>query len=90
MTICLRRREFIAALGGAAAWPLTGRTQQRAMPVVGYLTDRSADFDAPRLVAVRRGLADVGYAEGRNATSRMVGMIGYPPWQPISSDAGSL
>jgi putative ABC transport system substrate-binding protein len=66
MKICLRRREFIAGLGGAAVWPLAARAQQRAMPVVGYLSDRAADFDASGLVAVRRGLADVGYAEGRN------------------------
>jgi putative ABC transport system substrate-binding protein len=62
----IRRREFIAGLGGAAAWPLAARAQQRAMPLIGYLTDRSADSDASMLVAVRRGLGDVGYAEGRN------------------------
>jgi hypothetical protein len=66
MRICLRRREFITRLGGAVAWPVAARAQQRAMPAIGYLTDRAADSDAPRLVAVRRGLADVGYAEGRN------------------------
>jgi putative ABC transport system substrate-binding protein len=66
MRICLRRREFITRLGGTAVWPLAARAQQRAMPVIGYLTDRSADSDAPGLIAVRRGLADVGYAEGRN------------------------
>jgi putative ABC transport system substrate-binding protein len=65
MSICLRRREFIAALGGAAAWPLPALAQQRAMPVIGYLSSRTADSDASMLVAVRRGLADVGYAEGR-------------------------
>src|SRR6516165_6823179 len=60
------RREFIAALGGAAAWPLAAGAQQRAMPVIGYLTSRAADSDASILVSFRRGLADVGYAEGRN------------------------
>jgi putative ABC transport system substrate-binding protein len=66
MSICLRRREFIAGLGGAVVWPLAARTQQRPMPVIGYLTGRTADSDASMLVAVRRGLGDFGYAEGRN------------------------
>ena len=63
----IRRREFIAGLGGAAAWPLGARGQQRtATPVIGYLSGRTADFDASLLVSFRRGLADVGYAEVRN------------------------
>jgi putative ABC transport system substrate-binding protein len=62
----IRRREFITLLGGAAAWPLAARGQQRAMPVIGYLSNRTADSDASMLVSLRRGLADVGYAEGRN------------------------
>src|SRR5262249_40610470 len=60
------RRQLLAALGGAAAWPLAPRAQQRAMPVIAYLSSRTADSDASMLVSVRRGLADVGYAEGRN------------------------
>ena len=66
MSICLRRREFIAGIGSAAAWPLAARAQQRALPVIGYLSGGGADSDASMLVAVRRGLADVGHAEGRN------------------------
>src|SRR6516165_8334786 len=62
----IRRREFMMLLGGAAAWPLAARAQQRPMPVIGYLSGRTADSDASMLVSVRRGLADVGYAEGRN------------------------
>jgi putative tryptophan/tyrosine transport system substrate-binding protein len=61
----IKRRQFIAGLG-AAAWPLVARAQQPAVPVIGYLSGRSADSDASLLVSVRRGLADVGYAEGRN------------------------
>jgi putative ABC transport system substrate-binding protein len=68
MSICLRRREFIAGLGGAASWPLAARAQQGALPVIGYLSSRRADSDASLLASVRRGLGDVGYAEGRNVT----------------------
>jgi putative ABC transport system substrate-binding protein len=66
MSICLRRRDFVAGLGGTAAWPLAARAQQRAMPVIGYLSSRTADSEASMLVSFRRGLGDVGYAEGRN------------------------
>jgi putative ABC transport system substrate-binding protein len=62
----IRRREFITLLGGAAAWPLAASAQQRPMPVIGYLSGRTADSDASMLVSVHRGLGDVGYAEGRN------------------------
>jgi putative ABC transport system substrate-binding protein len=66
MRIGLRRREFTTLLGVAVAWPLAARAQQRAMPVIGYLSSRTAESDASLLASVRRGLADVGYAEGRN------------------------
>ena len=56
----------MSLLGGAAAWPLAARAQQRALPVIGYLSSRTADSDASMLVSLRRGLADVGYTEGHN------------------------
>jgi putative ABC transport system substrate-binding protein len=63
-----RRREFIAGLGGAAAWTLAARAQQRPMPVVGWLSGRNSETDAHVLPAFRRGLNRQGYVEGRNVT----------------------
>src|SRR5262249_5292343 len=62
----LRRRAFFGLLGGAAAWPLAARAQQPAMPVIGYLSIRSPNTDARFLTALRQGLGESGFVEGRN------------------------
>src|SRR5215469_7150204 len=60
----MRRRDFLKLLGGAAAaWPLTARAQQSAFPIVGLLSSAM-----PYPEGLRRGLAELGYVEGRNLT----------------------
>jgi putative ABC transport system substrate-binding protein len=62
----MRRREFIAALGGVAAWQAVARAQQPAMPVVGFLNGQSPTTFAHLVAAFRGGLAETGYVEERN------------------------
>jgi hypothetical protein len=63
----MRRREFIAGVAGAAAWPLAARAQQAAMPVIGFLSAQSAEDDYKnRTVPFLRGLKETGFVEGQN------------------------
>jgi putative ABC transport system substrate-binding protein len=63
----VKRREFVALLGGAAVgWPLVARAQQPTMPVIGFLDSRSPAMAANNLPAFREGLAQTGFVEGRN------------------------
>src|SRR5205807_71436 len=63
----MRRRELMLLLGGAAiSWPRALRAQQKAMPVIGYLSTGSPDPNSPNLAAFRQGLSETGYVEGQN------------------------
>src|SRR5215475_6236208 len=62
----VKRREFISLLGGGAAWPLAARTQQQAMPVIGFLDSRSPDGMTERVRVFRQGLKATDIAEGEN------------------------
>jgi putative ABC transport system substrate-binding protein len=62
----MNRREIIAGLSSAAAWPVAARAQQRAMPVIGFVNGGSSGGYAPYVAALRQGLKETGYVEGQN------------------------
>jgi putative ABC transport system substrate-binding protein len=63
----MRRREFIAGLGGTAiVWPIAARAQKATMPVIGYLDAGALETRREAVAAIHRGLSETGYVEGRN------------------------
>jgi len=65
----MRRRDFIkVTVGSAVTWPLAARAQQSAIPVIGFLSGRSADSSVRVSAAFRKGLNEMGYVEGQNVT----------------------
>src|SRR5215475_14060709 len=63
----MRRRDLITLLGGAVAWPVVGRAQQPAVPVIGFLSAQSAEVDYKNVtVAFLQGLKEAGFFEGQN------------------------
>src|ERR671937_828113 len=62
------RREFVALLGSAAAWPLAARAQQSRVAVIGFITGFSADAAARYVTAFRKGLNQTGHVEGQDVT----------------------
>jgi putative ABC transport system substrate-binding protein len=64
----MERRRFIALLSGAASWPRVAVAQQKAIPVIGYLSAASPGPVAPFVTAFRQGLSEVGFVDAKNVT----------------------
>jgi putative tryptophan/tyrosine transport system substrate-binding protein len=81
----MRRREFIAGLG-AAAWPLAARAQQPAVARIGLLQITTPEGDAELLSAVRAGLAEMGFVEGKNLVIEYRWANNHPERLPALAD----
>ena len=62
----MKRREFIALLGSAAAWPLEARAERATLPLIGYIGGAYADASVKRMQVMRDGLAETGFIVGRS------------------------
>jgi len=62
----MRRRDIVTLLGGTAAWPLAAHAQQASIPVIAFVSGRSADASVSVAAAFRKGLNETGYVEGQN------------------------
>ena len=61
----MRRRDFVGLVGGAAAWPLAARAQQRKLPTIGYLHQSTAALSSQETAAFLQRLRELGWIEGR-------------------------
>jgi putative tryptophan/tyrosine transport system substrate-binding protein len=77
----MRRRDFIAGIGSAVAWPMVARAQQRALPMLGYLKLRRVS-PANDFTAFRKGLGETGFVEGRNVVTEYALADGHPDRLP--------
>jgi putative ABC transport system substrate-binding protein len=82
MAIQIQRRELIAALGSAAAWPLGARAQQPAMPVIGFMNVGTPKEDEYLRAAFQQGVSETGYIEGQNVTIEYHWAEGHPDRLP--------
>lgn len=88
MAFGIGRRQFVCAFGGAVAvWPLVSRAQQPPIPIVGFLNhNNTPEAFAPSLAALRQGLSDKGYEDGRNVTIAVRYALGQADRLPALAD----
>jgi putative tryptophan/tyrosine transport system substrate-binding protein len=82
----MKRRQFIAGLGSAAAWPVVARAQQAAMPVIGILQSGNTVRFPPAYASFFQGLSDMGYVEGRNVAVEFRGTDQYDQLLALAAD----